>query len=170
MVRFIEVMTTTFLLSLVFAPTSDAGKTQKKRRQHQHQQPQPPSTIPRLRKRTTDAQPILPITDDWTTRTYEDWSACSPEVLSLVAMENNIILPPRADRALILYNHFQNTAAPRTTTTLQPPIAATTATIPTIRIPLSIVNTQHHPRPAALLQPSSNRFQLLGSPSSITPS
>ena len=158
------------LLPLFSVPSADAGKTQKKRRQQQQHQQQQPTTIPRLRKRTSDAQPMLPITDDWTTRTYEDWSACSPEVLSLVAMENNIILPPRADRALILYNYFQNTAAPRTTSILQPPIATTSATIPTIRIPLSIVNTQPRPRPAALQQSSSNRFQLLAGPATTTAS
>ena len=66
--------------------------------------------LPRLRKRSSDTANTLPAyNDDWSRRRYEEWTACSTKVLQLIAMENSIALPPRADRARILFNHFQTT-------------------------------------------------------------
>ena len=69
------------------------------------------------------------------------------EVLILVAMKHNIVLPPRADRARILFDYFHNTAV-STTTILQPPILTPSPTLP-IRIPLTAVHT-NSPRPVAI--------------------
>ena len=149
-----KMASTAFALLLLFALTilllpspAYSGKTAKRKR------PPPPPT-PRLRQRTSAASTPT-VNQDWYTRSYEDWKACSSEVLQLVAMENNIILPPRADRALILYNHFQNTAPPPT---IPQPLILPPA-LP-ISIPLSSIQSS---RPAAQQQPvtTSNRFQCL---------
>ena len=134
------------MLTLLLLPfTSESGKTQKKKRF------QP--TTPRLRQRSSDIADRPPtINYDWYTRSYEDWQACSSEVLNLVAMDNNIIIPPRADRALFLYNYFQRTA-PATTSVIQPPILPPALTI---SIPRSSITTRTNIRPSALAQPGTD--------------
>ena len=146
--------------SLLWLPSCDSGKSQQKKKR------QLPQSIPRLRKRTTDAASLPRFTDDLHRRTYEEWTAFSPEVLNLIAMENNIIIPPRANRALVLYNYFQNTVSPQTTNVIQPPIInvpTTTSALP-ISIPLSVANARPYHRPLAPTIPTSNRFHFLVDP------
>ena len=146
--------------SLLWLPSCDSGKSQQKKKRQQ------PQSIPRLRKRTTDAASLPRFTDDLHRRTYEEWTAFSPEVLNLIAMEHNILIPPRANRALVLHNYFQNTVTPQTTNVIQPPIInlpTITSALP-IRIPLSVANARPYHRPLAPTVPTSNRFHFLVDP------
>jgi hypothetical protein len=109
-------------------------------------------------------------------RTLDEWRALSPEVHALIAMEHNIVLPPRGDRSLILFQHFQavvSSAPPLPL--LQPPIASpppvasrppsSSATGLTIRVPLSALR----PTAARFPPPASSPFPSASAPFAAPP-